>query len=210
MKVLVACEYSGVVREAFRARGHDAMSCDTLPTEIPGPHYQGDVRDVLDDDWDLIIAHPPCTYLANSGVHCLHKDESRWAKLDEGAAFFKLFVDHPCKKICIENPVMHKYAIERIGGRKQSQTVQPYEYGHPASKRTCLWLKGLPILRPTNILERPESGVWENQTPSGRCKLGPGPERAKLRSKTFEGIAEAMAEQWGGESVPVQGELALR
>ena len=105
---------------------------------------------------------------------------------------------------------MHKYAIERIGGRKQSQTVQPYEYGHPASKRTCLWLKGLPILRPTNILERPESGVWENQTPSGRCKLGPGPERAKLRSKTFEGIAEAMAEQWGGESVPVQGELALR
>ena len=120
--------------------------------------------------------------------------------MDEGAAFFKLFLDHPCERVCVENPIMHKYAVERIGGVKQSQSIQPYEYGHPVSKRTCLWLKGLPLLRPTNILEKPESGLWDNQTPSGRCKLPPSADRWKIRSKTYEGIAEAMASQWPGES----------
>lgn len=199
MKVLVACEYSGVVRDAFSSRGHDATSCDTLPTDKAGKHYQGDVRDILDEPWDLIIAHPPCTYMCNSGVCWLHKDEGRWQKLDEAAEFFRLFLDSPCPRVCVENPVMHKYAVERIGGRRQSQSVQPYEFGHPHSKRTCLWLKGLPLLKPTEILEKPASGKWENQTPSGRCKLPPSPDRWKLRSKTYQGIADAMADQWNGE-----------
>lgn len=199
MKVLVACEYSGVVRDAFHKLGHDATSCDLLPTDSPGKHYEGDIMDILYWDWDLIIAHPPCTYLCNSGVSWLHKDPDRWGQLDEGAAFFKLFLDHPCEMVCVENPVMHKYAVERIGGVRQSQSVQPYEYGHPVSKRTCLWLKGLPLLKPTNILEKPESGRWENQTPSGRCNLPPSLDRWKLRSKTYEGIAEAMANQWPGK-----------
>ena len=189
MKVLVACEFSGIVRDAFIKRGHDAWSCDLLPTEQPdGNHYQGDVRDILYDEWDLIIAHPPCTYFANSGVRWLHRDENRWKKLDESAQFFNLFLKHPCGKVAIENPVPHKYALERIGNIKYTQTIQPWQFGHGESKRTCLWLKNIPMLHPTNIVE----GRF------GYChQLPPSSERWKLRSITYQGIAEAMADQWG-------------
>jgi len=206
MRVLIACEYSGTVRDAFIAQGHDAMSCDILATERPGPHHEGDVREVLADDWDLIIAHPPCTYLCNSGVRWLYTEDGRWEKLDEAAAFFRLFLDADCPRVCIENPVMHKHALERIGGRRFDQSIQPYEFGHPESKRTCLWLRGLPALRPTDILEVPASGHWENQTAGGYNKLGPSPDRWKIRSATYQGIADAMADQWGTPQ-PVQGEL---
>ena len=154
MRVLVACEYSGKVRDAFRAKGHDAMSCDILPTDVDGPHYQGDVRDIINDGWDLMIAHPPCTYLTNSGVTWLHKDPSRWEKLDEGAAFFKSLLDAPIQRIAVENPIMHKYAKERIGGVKQSQVIQPWMFGHMEQKATCFWLKGLPLLKPPTDLSR--------------------------------------------------------
>ena len=128
MKVLVACEYSGRVRDAFANKGHDAWSCDLLPTDQSnGNHHQGDIKDILYDNWDLIIAHPPCTYFANSGVSWLHRDSSRWAKLDESADFFNLFLNHSCNKIAIENPVPHKYALERIGGKKYTQTIQPWQ-----------------------------------------------------------------------------------
>ncbi len=196
MKILIACEYSGTVRDAFIAKGHNAVSCDILPTDLPGPHVQGDVTALLNQQWDMIIAHPPCTYFANSGVCWLHKDQSRWVKLDEAAKFFNLFLDHPCPKICIENPVPHKYAVERIGGRKYTQTVQPYMFGHPESKRTCLWLKGLPPLLPTKDVKA-EFQVLPKSQGQRLHYLPPSPERAKLRSKTFQGIADAMAAQWG-------------
>lgn len=186
MRVLVACEYSGIVRDAFTAQGHHAMSADLLPTESPGPHYQGDVLDVLGDGWDLMVAHPPCTYLANSGVRWLHERPERWAKLDDGAAFFRALLDAPVPRIAVENPVPHKYAVERIG-RKYDQTIQPYEFGHPESKRTCLWLEGLPPLVPTNVVNGREQRVW---------KMAPGPDRQKERSRFYSGIAQAMAGQW--------------
>jgi len=138
MRVLIACEYSGTVRDAFVAKGHDAMSCDLLPTDKAGPHYQGDVFDIIGDGWDLMIAHPPCTYLTNSGVTWLHKDPSRWAKLDDGAAFFKALLNADIPMIAVENPIMHKYAKERIGGTKQTQVVQPWMFGHLEQKATCL------------------------------------------------------------------------
>ena len=150
MKVLIACEFSGVVRDAFIARGHDAMSCDILQTDKPGPHYQGDIFDVLNNGWDLMIAHPPCTYLSNSGVCHLHKSTDRWPKLFEGAAFFKRLLDAGIPRIAVENPIMHKYGKQLIGGVKQSQVVQPWMFGHTEQKATCLWLKGLPNLEPTN------------------------------------------------------------
>jgi hypothetical protein len=212
MRVLVACEYSGTVRDAFIAQGHDAMSCDILATERPGPHHEGDVREVLADDWDLVIAHPPCTYLCNSGVRWLYTEDGRWEKLDEAAEFFRLFLDADCPRVCIENPVMSSHAIKRIGGVKQSQSVQPYEFGHPESKRTCFWLRGLPALRPTDILERPACGHWANQSSKtggngGKMPIEPRtPDRWKLRSATYQGIADAMADQWGAPQ-PVQGEL---
>ena len=206
MKILIACEYSGVVRDAFLAAGHDATSCDILPTESPGPHHCGPVEELLSDPWDMIIAHPPCTYLCNSGVRWLHTDPGRWAKLRHAAEFFRLFLDHSCPRICIENPVMHKYARELIGGQRFTQSIQPWEFGHPESKRTCLWLKGLPFLCKTKILPLPASGHWENQTPSGRNKLAPGPERAKIRSATYPGIGHAMADQWK-ESIFMQKEF---
>lgn len=223
MKVLVACEFSGVVREAFRKRGHDAWSCDLLPAMDNSEfHFQQDVLEILYDDcWELLIAHPPCTYLANSGVHCLHKDESRWAKMIEGAVFFRTFLCADVPHICVENPVMHKYALEHIG-EKHTQTIQPYQFGEDASKRTCLWLKGLPKLKPTKYVEphyacscgfrfdyslgkygcpncenKIGKIVWSNQTRSGQNKLSPSPDRAKKRSITYQGIADAMAEQWG-------------
>lgn len=185
LNVLVACEYSGIVRDAFLARGHDAMSCDILPTESPGPHHQGDIRDVLYDDWDLIIAHPPCTRLTNAGVRWLH-ERNLWAELEQAAEFFRLFLDHPCQKIAIENPIPHKYALDLIG-RKYDQIIQPWQFGHGETKAICLWLKGLDPLVPTSVVTGREARVH---------RMPPGPDRAKMRSRFFEGISEAMADQW--------------
>ena len=196
MRVLVACEYSGRVRDAFLAKGHEAMSCDILPTDAPGPHYQGDVRDVLGDGWDLMIAHPPCTYLTNSGVTWLHRDPTRWKKLDEGAAFFKMLLDAPIERIAIENPIMHKYAKQGIGGVKQSQVVQPWMFGHMEQKATCLWLKNLPLLTPTRDVKAEMMALPDNERQRLHY-LPPSADRWKLRSTTYQGIADAMAEQWG-------------
>lgn len=188
MKVLIACEYSGRSRDAFLRLGHDAMSCDLLPTDVPGPHYQGDVRDVLGERWDLIIAHPECTYITNSGVRWLDTDITRWKKLYEACQFFKLFLDHPCERIAIENPIPHKYARDWIGTR-YSQIIQPWQFGHGETKATCLWLKGLPKLMPTDIVAGREGRIH---------MLPPTADRWKIRSETYMGIAEAMAQQWGG------------
>ena len=198
MKVLVACEYSATVRDAFRANGHDAWSCDLLPTDgDPQWHIQGDALVMAHGhDWDLMIAHPPCTYMTNAGVTWLHKDPTRWEKLDEGAAFFKALWDAPIKRIAIENPVMHKYAKERIGGMQQTQTIQPYQFGHLEQKATCLWLKGLMPLRPTTDLKAETKALPDNQRQRLHY-LPPSADRWKLRSTTFKGIASAMADQWG-------------
>lgn len=187
MKVLVACEYSGVVRNAFIKRGHDAISCDYLPTDQDGPHYQGDVMDIINDGWDLMIAHPPCTHLAVSGARWFKdkKEEQEYA-----LAFVRFLMDAPIEKICIENPV----SIISTRIKKPSQIIQPWMFGHDASKKTCLWLKNLPPLKPTKIIKKAR---YANQTPSGQNKLGPSTDRWKLRSRTYEGIAQAMAEQWG-------------
>lgn len=187
MRVLVACEFSGTVRDAFAKRGHDAWSCDFLPTDKTGNHLQCDVLTVLDQDWDLMIAHPPCTFLCNSGVCWLHKDESRWEKMKEGALFFHKLLNAPIPKICVENPVMHKYAKEIIG-ENFTQSVQPWQFGHGETKRTCLWLKNLPALQPTDIVDGREQRLH---------KLPPSKDRWKLRSMTYQGIADAMAQQWG-------------
>ena len=195
MRVLVACEYSGRVRDAFIAQGHDAMSCDLLPTDVVGPHHQGDVFDLDLTQFDLMVAHPPCTYLTNAGVTWLHRDPSRWAKLDEGAAFFKKLLDAPIPRICVENPIMHKYAKERIGGVKQTQVVQPWMFGHMEQKATCLWLKGLPPLTPTNNVKEAMMSLPDNQRQRLHY-LPPGPDRWKLRSTTYQGVADAMADQW--------------
>lgn len=195
MRVLVACEYSGRVRDAFIRRGHDAMSCDILPTDSPGPHYQGDVQNILGDNWDLMVAHPPCTYMTNSGVTWLHKDPTRWAKLDDAAAFFKMLLDAPIEKIAVENPIMHKYAKERIGGVKQTQVIQPWMFGHTEQKATCLWLKNLPPLVPTNDVKAEMLQLPDNERQRLHY-LPPSADRWKLRSTTYTGIAEAMADQW--------------
>jgi len=205
MKVLVACEYSATVRDAFRALGHDAWSCDLLPTDgDPLYHVQGDALELAHrGDWDLMIAHPPCTYMTNAGVHWLHKDPTRWAKLDEGAAFFKALWDAPIERIAIENPVMHKYAKERIGGMQQAQTIQPYQFGHLEQKATCLWLKNLPPLVPTSDLKAETKALPDNERQRLHY-LPPSADRWKLRSTTFKGIAEAMADQWGGKTVSME------
>jgi site-specific DNA-cytosine methylase len=186
MKVLVACEYSGTVRDAFINGGHEAMSCDLLPTESPGPHYQGDVRDVLDKDWDLMIAHPPCTHLAVSGARWFKDKQVEQA---EALDFVRLLLDADIPKIALENPV--SIISSRI--RKPDQIIQPWQFGHDASKKTCLWLKNLPKLEPTDIIIKER---YANQTPSGQNKLGPSADRWKLRSATYEGIAKAMVDQW--------------
>jgi hypothetical protein len=195
MKVLVACEYSGIVRESFKAKGHDAWSCDLLPTEIPGKHHQGDVFDIINDGWDLMVAHPPCTYLSNSGVSWLHKDEGRWVRMEEGALFFRKLLEANIKMKAIENPIMHKYAKEIIG-RKQTQIVQPWMFGHPESKATCLWLEGLTPLTETNNVKEEMLKLPDSQRQRLHY-LPPSPNRWKERSRTFKGIALAMAEQWG-------------
>lgn len=196
MRVLVACESSGVVRDAFRAQGHFAMSCDLLSAERPGPHHQGDVRELLGQEWDLLIAHPPCTYLSVSGMHWTTRG-LRDPKLTEDAlGLVRLFMDAPIERIAIENPV--SVISSRI--RKPDQIIQPYQFGHDASKKTCLWLKNLPLLSPTEMVEpRMVNGKprWANQTDSGQNKLPPSKDRWKIRSKTYTGIAQAMANQWG-------------
>lgn len=197
MRVLVACEYSGAVRDAFLALGHEAMSCDLLPTDAPGPHYQGDVRDVLGDGWDLMIAHPPCTYLCSSGLHWNKRVPGRAQQTEDALDFVRFLLAAPVEKIALENPI--GCISSRI--RRPDQTIQPYHFGHDASKATCLWLKNLAPLRPTSMVEprmvngRPR---WGNQTDSGQNKLPPSDDRWKVRSATYEGIAKAMAEQWGG------------
>ena len=196
MKVLISCEYSGRVRDAFIAMGHDAMSCDLLPTDADGPHYQGDVFDLDLTQFDMMIAHPPCTYLTNAGVTWLHRDKERWAMLDDGAAFFKRLLEAPIPRICIENPIMHKYAKERIGGVKQSQVIQPWMFGHMEQKATCLWLKGLPLLQPTNNVKEEMMKLPDNERQRLHY-LPPSADRWKLRSTTYQGIADAMAAQWG-------------
>jgi len=202
LRVLVACEFSGVVRRAFRALGHDAWSCDLLPADDDSPHhYQCDILEILDEGWDLMIAHPPCTYFTNSGVCWLtgkNAKPGRWDDLDKAAVFFNALLDADIPKICIENPIPHKYAIERISGRKYTQIVQPYMFGHMETKATCLWLKGLAPLEPTTDLKA-ETMALPSAERQRLHWLGPSPDRWKLRSITFQGIAEAMAEQWGKE-----------
>lgn len=226
MRVLIACEYSGTVRDAFISRGHDAMSCDILPTEKPGPHYQGDVRDVLDEQWALLIAHPPCTYLSSSGLHwnkrgVLVNGRPRSELTEEAVEFARLFIEGaahiPLR--AVENPI--GCLSTRI--RKPEQIIQPWQFGEDASKATCLWLHGLPPLRPTEFVEprwvccggsldmervgkygcancngseKPKPR-WGNQTDGGQNRLPPGEDRWKDRSRTYPGIAAAMAEQWG-------------
>lgn len=220
MKVLVACEYSGRVRDAFIAKGHDAMSCDLMPTEVEGPHHMGDVTELLHMGWDLMIAHPPCTYISVSLMHWTTRG-LRDPKLTEDALeFVQRLMAAPIERIAIENPV--SVISSRI--RKPDQIVTPYQFGEDASKKTCLWLKGLPPLRPTKFVEprlvccgvevpngykygcqncngkkvaRPR---WGNQCDSGQNKLAPSNDRWKERSRTYQGIADAMAEQWGGNA----------
>lgn len=196
MRILIACEFSGVVRNAFNSRhGNYAISCDILPAEDGRVdyHYQGDVRDILYEGWDMMIAHPPCTRLTNSGVRWL-AERNLWDDMKHAAEFFKLLWNAPIAKIAIENPIMHKYAREIIGD-KYSQIIQPWMFGHSESKATCLWLKNLPPLVPTKILARPGHG-WDNQTPSGQNKLPPSENRWRERSRTYSGFAEAMSDQW--------------
>ncbi len=201
MKILIACEYSGIVRDAFRRKGHDAWSCDILPTEgDPMYHFQCDVREKFDDSWDMIIAFPPCTHLAVSGSKYF-KQKQADGRQQQGIDFFMLFANHSCPKICIENPV----GIMSSKWRKPDQIINPFQFGHPEAKKTCLWLKGLPKLIPTNVLPLPGSGRWNNQTKDGQNKLlldgkwigFNDPRTQKLRGKTYQGIAEAMADQWG-------------
>lgn len=198
MRVLIACEYSGIVRDAFAAKGHDALSCDLLPTEKPGKHYQGDIIDVLNDGWDLMIAHPPCTFLCSSGLHWNKKRPERAQMTLDALSFVRLLLDAPIPKIALENPI----GAISTKIRKPDQTIQPYQFGHDASKATCLWLKNLPPLRPTQYVEpRIIDGKprWGNQTDSGQNKLPPSKDRWKIRSETYQGIADAMANQWGLE-----------
>jgi site-specific DNA-cytosine methylase len=182
MRVLVACEFSGVVRDAFIAKGHDAMSCDLLPSDRPGPHYQGDVMDIINDGFDLMIAHPPCTHLAVSGARWF-KDKKQ--EQIEALDFVRQLMSAPIEKICIENPI----SIISSKIRKPDQIIQPWMFGHGETKATCLWLKNLPLLVPENIVEGRVGKVW---------RMPPSPDRWKERSRTYTGIADAMANQWSG------------
>lgn len=195
MRVLVACEYSGVVRDAFIRLGHDAYSCDLLPTDVPGPHFEGDVLPLLGLGWDLMIAHPPCTYMARSGMRWL-KDQpplksgkpvgaERRALLAEAQEFFMTLLNAPIPRVCVENPESFLIPVPA------TQYVQPWQFGHPEVKKTGLWLRNLPPLSPTDIVEGREARIH---------KMPPGPGRWKERSRTYEGIAAAMAQQWGWES----------
>lgn len=217
MRVLVACEYSGKVRDAFLKAGHYAMSCDLLPSDSlnSGDHYQGDVTDILNHGWDLMVAHPPCTYLSVSGMHWTTRGLRDPQLTEDALEFVRTLLDAPIKRIALENPV--SIISSRI--RKPDQVVQPWMFGHDASKKTCLWLKNLPPLMPTKMVEprmvccgaaitdkygcpncngdKVAKPRWGNQTDSGQNKLGPSEDRWKVRSETYSGIAQAMAEQWG-------------
>jgi hypothetical protein len=226
MKVLIACEYSGRVRDAFTALGHDAMSCDLLPTDAPGKHYQGDIMDVLDAGWDLMIAHPPCTYLSVSGMHWTTRGLRDPMLTEDALDFVQLLMDAPIEKIAIENPI--SVISSRI--RKPDQIIQPWMFGENASKKTCLWLKNLPRLVSSEVIPpvgwevvnestAKEAGAvykkvngttfvncnnlsnmtWGNQTPSGQNNLGPSDDRWKIRSETYKGVAKAFAKQWSKE-----------
>lgn len=222
--MLIGCEFSGIVRDAFIAKGHDAVSCDLLPSERPGPHIQGEIEEILEDGWDMLLAFPPCTYLCSSGLHWNKRVPGRDELTHDAMLLvFNLVgvgsIAHGIPLVALENPIgciSSKY-------RKPDQIIQPWMFGHDASKQTCLWLKGLPKLQPTKIIE-PNYGcscgtrfeqllgkhgcpschgdgkarlIWANQTPTGQNKLGPSPTRGMERSRTYQGIAEAMAEQWG-------------
>ena len=196
-RILIACEFSGIIREAFREKGWNAWSCDLLPTEIPGNHIQGDVRDVLGNCWDMMIAHPPCTYLASMGIWWNHKRPERWPLTYGAMEFVRTLWEYPIHKVVIENPIGY---LNR-NWRKPSQIIHPWQFGHQASKPTCLWLRNLPCLKPTEIVGKGEFYVkangnrmakWSHITSGTRKE-----ERAKIASRTFNGIAKAMAEQWG-------------
>ena len=195
MKVLIACEYSGIVRDAFTSKGHDAWSCDILPTESPGNHFQGDVLEHLDKGWDLMIAHPPCTHLAVSGARWFTEGKKPWSLQEDALDFVRKLLDAPIDKIALENPV----SVISTKIKKPNQIIQPFEYGHDVTKRTCLWLKNLPNLKPTKIV-KPDivlvNGKKMSRMHYESFKL-PSKERSKVRSKFYTGIAEAMADQWG-------------
>jgi hypothetical protein len=202
MRVLIACEFSGVVRKAFAARGHDAWSCDLEPTDIPGQHYQGDVMDIINDDWNLMIAHPPCTYLTVTGNKWFkpeYKDRfpTRQQDRQDAINFFMSLVNSPIEKIAIENPI----GIMSTMYKKPNQIIHPWQFGHEASKSTCLWLKGLDNLKPTNIVDKGEFVTYKSGKRMTKwyadAASKPPKERAKIRNTTFQGIADAMAEQWG-------------
>ena len=186
MRVLIACEFSGTVRDAFRARGHDAWSCDLLPTESPGQHFFVDVKSVIREykDWDLMIAHPPCTHLAVSGARWF---KDKIAEQAEALDFVRMLLDAPIPRIALENPI----SIISSCIRKPDQIIQPWQFGHGETKATCLWLKGLPALKPTEIVSGREARVH---------RMAPGPDRWKERSRTYQGIANAMASQWGSRA----------
>lgn len=200
MKVLVACEFSGIVRDAFLKNGHDAVSCDLLPTERPGPHIQGDVVPHLNKGWDLMIAHPPCTRLCNSGVRWLH-ERNLWDEMEAGANFFKLLLNAPIPKVAVENPVMHKYAVQIIGSR-HAFTIQPWQFGDPFKKRTCFWTRNLPPLKTM-------PGTSELNAAAEVHIAAPGPNRWKERSRTYPRVAQAIADQWGSQNfaLPIQPTL---
>lgn len=196
MRILIACEYSAIVRDAFLAKGHDAYSCDMLPTEgDPSRHIQGNVLPLLAKGWDMMIAHPPCTYLTNAGVCHLYTRPNRWKDLIEGAVFFRTLLHAPIPRIAIENPIMHKYAVQ-IVGQRQSQVIHPWMFGHMEQKATGLWLKGLPLLTETENVKRAMLQLPANQRQRLHY-LSPSEDRWKERSRTFAGVAKAMAAQWG-------------
>ena len=197
VRVLVACEYSGRVRQAFRDRGHEAWSCDLLESEDKSPyHIQGYVDALLEQPWDLVVAHPPCTYLCNSGVRWLHSDPDRWELMRDGALFFVDCLQANAPRVAVENPVMHKYARKVIEDHYRHPepwswfSVQPWQFGDPAKKRTCFWTRGLPRLQPT-------SDMTASDAKADCHNASPGPDRWKERSRTYKGIAEAIADQWG-------------
>ena len=204
MMVLVGCEFSGVVRRAFRALGHEAYSCDVLPAEDESPHHiRGDVINHLRDGWDLAIFHPPCTFLANSGAKHLYidgqkingPDPDRWARLDRAAVFFNALLNAKIPRVAVENPIMHRAGRALIGAAP-TQIIQPWQFGHKEMKATCLWLKGLSALVPTNVVGPPPKDKEERKAWARVHRESPGPDRWKNRSRTYEGIAAAMAEQW--------------
>lgn len=197
MKILIACEFSGIVRDAFIAKGHQAISCDILPSESSGPHHQGFLEDYLGSgsEWDLIIAHPPCTYLSYAATKYWNQP-GREIKREQAHNFFMMIASRECPKICIENPVGYMNVVYR----KPDQIIHPWQFGHSANKRTCLWLKGLPKLIPTNIVEKPTPTYVDKVSGKKRYftdAISGGKKGQKLRSKTFPGIAQAMADQWG-------------